>query len=162
MERTMKLLAIVILAMGLLPATVQAQSASRHEGYYYPKLTSTETYVSRARTLGDSNRSRRLGFVTALTTELTNFPYPPQYAIFAKGDEAEKLIIVGNVDGALSSIYRARALFATMTSHARLSKLFQDFAVEEIFTFFDLAKMMGFTEINVTDGAKFAHRVNIK
>ena len=36
-----------------------AQSSDRLEGYYYPKVTSHEVYVSRARTLQDSTRARR-------------------------------------------------------------------------------------------------------
>lgn len=61
----------------------------------------------------DTDRSQRIKFINNLTEQLLSRPYPPQYAIFAKGDEAQKLIIVGQQPGALGTIYRARALFAT-------------------------------------------------
>ncbi len=38
--------------------------------------------------------------------------YAPGFAIFAKGDQSEKLIIVGMIDGQLNTVYRARALLA--------------------------------------------------
>jgi hypothetical protein len=147
-------------AGGIEPAA--AQSNDRLEGYYYPKITSHETYVSRARTLQDSTRARRLGFVSGLTQQLTDMPYAPSYAIFAKGDQSNRLIIVGFGDGQLDTIYRARALFATLTSLSRLTPLFQELQVEELFTFFDLAKLLGFTTITVSDGRKFTHQITIK
>ena len=60
------------------------------------------------------------------------------------------------------TIYRARALFASLTGLARLTPLFQQLQVEEIFTFFDLCKLLGFTTLTISDGDKFAHQVAIK
>jgi hypothetical protein len=139
-----------------------AQLVDRLEGYYYPAVSSRESYVSRAQTLKDSTRTRRLGFVSGLTHQLAEQPYPPPYAVFAKGDDAKRLIIVGHEDGQLNTVYRARALFASLTGLARLTPLFQELQVEEIFTFFDLCKLLGFTTITVSDGVKFTHQVTIK
>jgi len=155
----------VVVGMGLWAGGIEAaaaQSSDRLEGYYYPKVTSHETYVSRARTLQDSTRARRLGFVSGLTQQLSDMPYAPSYAIFAKGDQSTRLIIVGFGDGQLDTIYRARALFASLTSLSRLTPLFQELQVEELFTFFDLCKLLGFTTITVSDGRKFAHQITIK
>src|SRR5215472_5011584 len=108
-----------------------AQSGDRLEGYYYPKISSHETYVSRARTLEDSTRARRPGFVSGLTQQLSDMPYAPSYAIFAKGDQSNRLIIVALGDGQIDTVYRARALFAQLTSLARLTPLFRELQVEE-------------------------------
>ena len=163
MSRRMMAAAVVGISVWLGPTmSTQAQPVDRHEGYYYPKLTSHEVYVSRARTFQDSTRSRRLGFVSALTQELNELPYAPTYAIFAKGDEATRLIIVAYGDGQINTIYRARALFASLTALARLTPLFQELQVEELFTFFDLCKLLGFTTITVSDGDTFAHQVTVK
>ncbi|MBV8536888.1 MAG: molybdopterin-guanine dinucleotide biosynthesis protein A, partial [Alphaproteobacteria bacterium] len=51
---------------------------------------------------------------------------------------------------------------ATLTSLSRLTPLFQELQVEELFTFFDLAKLLGFTTITVSDGRKFTHQITIK
>jgi len=153
--------AVVLLAMLIAGETV-AQESDRHEGYYYPKISSRETYVSRARVLPDSDRGRRLGFVSGLTQQLADMPYAPAYAIFAKGGEADRLIVVAYGEGQLNTIYRARALFASLTWLSRLTPLFQELQVEEIFTFFDLCRLLGFRTLTVSDGAKFTHQITLK
>src|SRR3546814_16794449 len=77
------------------------------------------------------------------SSDLNKAPYPPQAAIFAKGSEAEKLIIVALVDGRIDTLYRARAIFAQMTAVARLLPMFSPLGVEDVYTFFDLAKIPG-------------------
>ena len=37
--------------------------------------------------------------------------------------------------------------------------IFQELGVQEWFTFFDLAKMLGFKQITISDGRDFAHQV---
>ena len=158
LPRAMRRLAVV-LVLATLPWTAGAEE--RHAGYYYPAPRSQEVYTARAKVLSDSDRKRRIAFVTALTIETLSQPYPPQYVVFAKGDDAEKLIIVATQDNTFNTIYRARALFAMLTAVARQTAFFQDFGVEDFFTFFDLAKLLGFTQITISDGNKFAHRVII-
>ena len=45
---------------------------------------------------------------------------------------------------------------------ARSTPLFQGNAVQAYFTFFDLAKMLGFEIITVSDGREFAHRIALE
>lgn len=145
-----------------LSLVTPALAQSRHEGYYYPKITSREVYVARSRTLDDANRQRRLEFVNGLTQLMSQLQYAPQYAIFAKGDEAEKLIIVGLHEGSFNTLFRARALIANLTAFARSAPLFKEFKVDDLFTFYDLAKLLGFDRITVSDGSRFAHQVTIQ
>lgn len=152
--------------MGVLAAVVWAGLAApglaqndRHAGYYYPEPQTHEVYQARAQTLPEASRSLRISFVTGVTNQLLARPYPPTAAIFAKGAEAEKLIIVALDDGRIDTIYRARAIFANLTAIARVTPIFQEFGVEEFFTFFDLAKMLGFVQITISDGRDFAHQV---
>jgi hypothetical protein len=44
-----------------------------------------------------------------------------------------------------------------MTTVVRKSPIFKQFKVETILTFFDLAKMLGFKQITISDGDKFSH-----
>jgi hypothetical protein len=78
--------------------------------------------------------------------------------LFAKGDNAEKMIIVGLRED-FDTLYRARAQMAALTTIARESPLFQDLGVNDVFTFYDLATMLGFKEIVLSDGKNYAHRV---
>lgn len=147
---------------GLAATAAQAQSDDRHAGYYYPEPTSTEVYEARAYTVPEANRKVRVAFVTGITNEQNKAPYPPQAAIFAKGAEAEKLIIVALEDGRIDTVFRARAIFAQMTAVARLLPVFSQLGVEDYYTFFDLAKMMGFEQITISNGREFAHQVVIQ
>ncbi len=156
-----------ILLTGLLlwpiliaPLTVQAQD--RHAGYYYPPINSEETFRARTPVMKDASRETRIGFTVAQTNSQQQRNYPPRYAIFAKGDAAEKLIILGLDEASFATLYRARAVLAQLTASARGSALFRNLAVEDLFTFFDLAKMLGFTQITISDGRNYAHRIDLK
>jgi hypothetical protein len=134
---------------------------SKHEGYYYPRIGSTEVYTARAQALEDSDRLRRLGFVAVMLAQQLDLPYPPAYMLFAKGDNAEKMIIIGLRED-FDTLYRARAQMAMLTTIARESPLFQDLGVNDVFTFYDLAKMLDFKEIVLSDGKTYAHRIVLK
>jgi hypothetical protein len=132
---------------------------SLHEGYYYPKPQTLEHYVSRTITLPESDKTRRQAFIIGMTKQLLDGKYAPGFAIFAKGDQSEKLIIVGMIDGQLNTIYRARALLAQLTAVARATPFFQQNTQPEESTFFDFMKLLGFRQITITDGRAFAHQV---
>ncbi len=152
-------LAGVAMALTLELAVPEALAEDRHAGYYYPPPNSEEVYKARARTLPEASRSLRIRFVTGVTQQLQTRPFPPTAAMFAKGTEAEKLIIVALEDGRIDTIYRARALFANLTAVARTTPIFQEYGVEELFTFFDFAKMLGYTQITISNGRDFTHQV---
>ena len=148
------------LATGL--AWSPASFAERHAGYYYPAPSTSETYEARARTFEDSNRKRRIFFVTELTNQMMENPYPPPFAIFAKGTEAEKMIITSLYENGYNTLYRMRGLLALLTARSRSTPVFQEYEVQDIYTFLDLLKLLGFTQLTVTDGDEFAHRIYIK
>ena len=155
-----RLAALLCCLAGLALAT-PAKADDRHAGYYYPQPQSIETYHARATPLPEANRARRLGFISGVTQSQLNSPYPVQHVMFAKGQEAEKLVIVALRDGYLDTIYRARALFAGLTSAARVTPIFADLDEFDRYTFFDLAVLLGFTRITVSDGETFAHQVEL-
>lgn len=150
---------LALLALGYLGAAQPANAGDRHVGYYYPEPETREQYKARSITLPDANRSKRIEFVNAITAQMLASPYPPQFAIFAKGTEAEKLIIVGLYDGAYNTLFRARALLAMLTAVTRRTPYFEETGVEDIFTFFDLLVLMGFKQLTISDGRTFAHQV---
>ncbi|MEM7171770.1 MAG: molybdopterin-guanine dinucleotide biosynthesis protein A [Pseudomonadota bacterium] len=157
-------LVLGLLALAANDSRVLAQEsgedADRHAGYYYPAPEAPpEIYNARARTMVEASRSLRIGFVTGIVKEQIKKPYPQTTAIFAKGTEAEKLIIVALEDGRIDTIYRARAIFASMTGSARLLPIFNELGVQEYFTFFDLCKMLGFKKITISNGRDFTHQV---
>ncbi|MBV6632699.1 MAG: molybdopterin-guanine dinucleotide biosynthesis protein A [Alphaproteobacteria bacterium] len=162
MSRFACLLAALFLLLAM-PVMAQADDDieaddARHAGYYYPEPDEVEAYKPRSRVMPDSSRERRIGFTTVLATQLLK-EGQPRLAIFAKGAEAEKLIIVGLEDGFLSTIYRVRAMLAMMTAAARSTPMLQEMAVADIFTFLDVLNLLGFDQITISDGDEFAHTI---
>jgi hypothetical protein len=146
-------------ALLVLLATPAAAAKDRHAGYYYPTPTTTETYGARTIKLPEATRETRLAFIIGITKKSLSRPYPPRIAIFAKGDEAQKLIIVALEDDYIDTLYRARALLAMLTSVTRTTPFIVDLGLADFLTFFDLAKLLGFEQITISDGDKFTHQV---
>ena len=101
-----------------------AAAVDSHAGYYYPVPVSTEADVSRAQPLPGVSRTTRVGFVTGLTAQQSELPYPAQVVIFAKGAEASKLIIIGLTDTRMNTLYRARAILTMLTAMVRTTDIF--------------------------------------
>jgi hypothetical protein len=142
------------------PATPPGED--RYIGYYYPKPSSTEVFESQMQTIATMDRPQRIQFITIVSQGTIQSAYRVPYAVFAKGDKADKLIIVGMQAGELNTVYRMRALLANLTTMSRLSPFFQEKTVAEDATFFDLLKLLGFQSVTITDGEKTTHQVTIK
>ncbi|MBP6769990.1 MAG: hypothetical protein KA171_19570 [Reyranella sp.] len=164
----------VLVAFGALPALAQQQPKpaaaaatpkaddDRYVGYYYPKPTAIETYTSPMQTIAGAERAQRVQFATVVSQGTIQSAYRVPYAVFVKGEKADKMIIVGLQPGEMSTIFRARAILANMTTMSRLSPFFQERTIAEDANFFDLLKLLGFQQITISDGDKFTHQVNIK
>ena len=140
---------------------VQANE-DRYVGYYYPKPTSTETFESSMQPITGIDRAQRIQFVTVVAQGTLQSAYRVPYAVFAKGEKGDRMIIVGLQPGEMNTIYRMRGWLANMTTMSRLSPFFQERTVAEDATFFDLLKLLGFRELTITDGEKLTHQVTIK
>lgn len=146
-------------ALVLLCTASAALATDRHIGYYYPQPMSREVYQSRAATLADASRKGRIVFVTELINQMMNNPYPPPFAVFAKGAEAQKMIITSLYADGYNTLFRMRGLLALLSARARSTAIFAQYQVEDLFTFLDLLKLLGFEQLTVTDGDQFAHQI---
>ena len=136
----MRFLAIVFW-LALIPSVTQ--SADCRSCFCYPTPQSEETYKARSRTLEEIRRRSQIDFVTGLTNRIWQKPCPPEFAIFAKEAEAEKLLIVAIKSEAYNTLFRMRGLLETLTAVARVTPLLKEAALQEFFTFFDLCEMLG-------------------
>jgi hypothetical protein len=143
-------------------AATTTSGDDRYIGYYYPKPGAVENYESTLKTIDGVDRPQRVQFVTVISQGTLQSAYRVPYAVFVKGEKADRLIIVGLAHGELDTVYRQRALLANMTTMARLSPFFQEHTVAEDSTFFDLLKLLGFSSVTITDGDKSAHQVVIE
>ncbi|MEM7176563.1 MAG: hypothetical protein AAGD47_16635 [Pseudomonadota bacterium] len=134
--------------------------AAEKESYYYPPVNSEEVF---ARDLTDeppsTNRAIRIAFITEITKAQLEAPETPRFSIFAKGAEAEHMIIVALDDQVFRTLYRARAVLAQLTSNARGTEFFIKSGIADRATWFDLAKLLGFEDIVITDGDLWSHRI---
>lgn len=144
------------------PEAVAAAKKDRHAGYYYPKEVTVEEYVARAKKLGNMDRKARIEFTNQLNLQVLAKPYPPPFVLYTKGDEAEKAILVATTDDFVGTLYRMRAFLALMTTLARQTDLFKEYGVDDLFTFFDQLKLLGFDQLTVSDGKSYAHQVKLK
>ena len=163
MKKQMDAFAVILFGIFVvagLPGAAGAQD--RHAGYYYPQPQSEETYQALLPVFSGVSRLSRVGFVTGLDQQQKQKPYPPVYHMFAKGADAQKLIIVGTEEGRYNTLYRLRGLLASMTADARTSPVFAKIGHVEQLNFFDLIKIVGFKELTITNGSDVSHRVIIK
>ena len=148
----MRLIRTLVFLVPLVLLSFEAAAENHHVDYYYPPHPEPETFVARADVLPDMNRGVRVGFITGITQRQLERPVQPALVMFAKGWEADKLIVVSLQDGYVDTLFRARAFFAMLTASARTLPIFEEMGVQEDFTFFDLARMLGFKQITWSNG----------
>ena len=151
---------LLALIAALTFSTVTADAQERYEGYYYPEVTSQEQFSRVIRQGPASNKGVRVEFVTNLTAAQLASPESPRFVFFAKGADAKHLNIIALDDDVFSTIYRARAVMAQMTSNMRNNDFFRAQGLEYVATFYDLLQIMEFDTLVISDGETWSHQVN--
>ena len=109
-----------------------------------------------------SNRFVRVDFVTQLTKGQLSAQAAPRFALFAKGETANHLVIVGLHNDTFETLFRARAVMAQMTANVRSLPMFDGEALQFFVTFYDLLQFLEFDSLVLTDGRNWAHKVEFK
>lgn len=151
--------AIAVLVSLTILTILPAQASDNHVGYYYPEPSTREVYATPRQVLPNANRNLRIGLTVGLNAQHQKRGYAPPFHIFAKGFNAEKLIIVAVDSGRYNTLFRLRSYLAALTADARATKLFADLDSPDRANFLDLCSMAGFEEIILTDGDKLSHRI---
>jgi len=149
-----------VLVSVLIWGVTAAAANDRYAGYYYPPVTSEESFERVIRNSPDAGKSVRVDFVTSLTASQLAAPESPRFVFFAKGSDSDKLILVALDDEVFKTLYRARAILAQMTSNMRNGNFFRDGDLQYIATFFDMLQMLGFDTMVISDGENWSHQVN--
>ncbi|POF30558.1 hypothetical protein [Roseibium marinum] len=148
--------------LGLTVITFPAAAFDAHAGYYYPVPQTREVYVSELAPAPDTGKKSRAAFVIGLAGQHEERNRVIGYHLFAKGAELEKLIIVATGDGQYDTLYRLRALLASLTSMARSTELFARSNQPQELNFLDFCKLIGFTQVTVSDGRNIAHQITVR
>ncbi|AEI93249.1 MULTISPECIES: hypothetical protein [Roseobacter] len=137
-----------------------AAAEDRYVGYYYPEVATSETFDRVVRSSEGANKSVRIDFVNVLTKAQLEAPESPRFVFFTKGEGADTLILVALDDDVFSTIYRARAILAQLTTSVRQGGYFRQEDLQYVATFYDLLQLMAFDELIISDGQNWAHRVD--
>jgi hypothetical protein len=73
------------------PAAAATSADDRYVGYYYPKPNAIENYESTLKTIDGVDRAQRVQFVTVISQGTLQSAYRVPYAVFVKGEKADKL-----------------------------------------------------------------------
>ena len=154
-----RILIAAIIAVSLGAASLGGAAWAAGKGsYYYPPVDSEEVFARELAVAPLADRTVRVGLTTLITKAQLAAPESPRFVIFAKGDEARQMIIVALDDQVFRTIYRARAVLAQLTSNVRGADFFAN-NIQDYATWFDLARMLGFKDLVISDGATWSHRV---
>lgn len=151
----MVMIAVMLLA---LPAAAEDKRA----GYYYPAITSEETFERALPDTPPADRGVRVNFVTQITKAQMDAPEAPRFAMFAKGKDADHMIIIALDDEIFRTLYRARAQLAQLTSNARSTDFFVQNNIQFHATWFDLVKLLGFRDLVISDGVTWSHKIHMR
>lgn len=156
--------ALLAAALGafLAGTLASANAFDGHAGYYYPEPQTREAYVTEIEVAPDANKRSRAAFVIGLAAQHAKQNHAAGYHLFAKGGDLEKLIIVATGDGQYDTLYRLRALLASLTSMARATELFSRTNNPQDLNFLDFCKLIGFKQVTVSNGKDVAHQIKIQ
>lgn len=149
----------VLIAALMISLSLPAWAVDKREGYYYPSVTSEETFSRKLGNPPPADRSVRTNFITQITKAQLAAPETPRFVVFAKGAGAQHMVIVALDDDIFRSLYRARAVLAQLTANARGTDFFLDNNLQFVATWFDLAKILDFEDIIISDGVTWSHRI---
>ena len=148
--------------VAVLLSALPARAFDAHAGYYYPEPQTREVYASDVHADPEAKESSRAAFVVGLAAQQFEQKHVPGYHLFAKGEHLEKLILVATGDGQYDTLYRLRALLASLTSMARATPLFSQTSEPYKYNFLDFCKLMGFTQVTLSNGKDMAHQIFIR
>ena len=156
MTKTLVAFVVAAFIAGSLAGVIRA---AEKDGYYYPPVTSQEVFSRDLGNVTPASRVVRVGFVTQVTKAQLAAPENPRFVIFAKGEDAQHMIIVALDDEIFKTLFRARAVLAQLTSNARGTDFFIENGIEAHATWFDLVRLLGFEDLVISDGEMWSHRV---
>lgn len=157
-----RLIAFLVFATLAIAHASTADAQDRREGYNYPPISSEEVFIRQIATPPSSNRAVRTNFINEITKAQLAAPANPRFVIFAKGKGAEHMVIMALDDQIFRTLYRARAQLAQLTANARGTDFFKSENLQFTATWFDLAKLMGFEDIVISDGDTWSHRITLQ
>ncbi|TQV78315.1 hypothetical protein [Denitrobaculum tricleocarpae] len=154
----MRLIILVTTVFFTLTASAYAQTDREP---VYPKVTSSEDYISPFDPLQDRDAGTRERLVAALTEQQLNRGYPPQAAIVLVGFDAEEMVIMSLHRHTLATSFQARAYLTQLAPSLRNLKMVADSGAARKAGTLDILKLFGFRRVVVSDGESYSLLINV-
>ena len=143
------------------PVTTAVPVPETGEGLFFPPVTSSETPEIRFGAVAEIGAPQRQRFADQINLVTTGAERPIPLVAQAVGTEATTLVLLNLEPEAYLTPYIARAMLARMTSLTRAIPAVAEMGIDEAFDIYNLAAVMGFDAIIVTDGRDFSHEARL-
>lgn len=131
-------------------------------GIYFPTATSFEQPEIRFPTMPGVGPQQRQLFVDQLNVAAISPGLSMPAAVMAVGDGRKTLVFMHLGETGPTTPYMARAVLARLTSITRLSPEIANMGLSNQFDIYNMAAVLGFERIIVSNGRDFAHEATLK
>lgn len=131
-------------------------------GVYFPPPTSTERADIRFAAMAGVGPQQRQGFVDQVNLAASNPARPVPIVAQSVGADRQTLVLMHLGAEGPTTPYMARAILARLTSILRFAPAVTEMGLSSEFDVYNMAAVLGFQRIIVTDGRSFAHDVSLK
>jgi hypothetical protein len=140
------------------PPSVDKQAGA---SVFFPPPTSTEMRKPRFELNVDPDPARRQFFADQMNLATSTPSRPLPIIVQAVGPDQRTLVFTMLEANSEPTPYLARAFLARITSLVRVAPALAEMGISQDFDVYDMAGVLGFTSIVVTDAKKFAHEVRL-
>jgi len=157
----------VLMASTHLQAAAQSSTVSDEidtltgAGVYFPPVSSTDTPEIRFEFMEEIGPQQRQAFVDQLNLATAGGERVLPIVIQAVGEDRSTLVIMNIETEAFFTPYIARALLARLTSLTRFLPAVSEMGLSPEFDIYNMASVLGFDRIVVTDGREFSHEARL-
>lgn len=141
-------------------ALIEADAATG-EGLYYPKVTVSEQPEIRFGPILGAGPQERQFFVDQINRASTTSERDIAIVVQAVGTENKTLLLMPLGREGRPTAYIAKAMLARITSVLRFAPAITEMGISQEVDVYNMAAIMGFERIVVTDGRAFAYQANV-
>lgn len=139
-----------------------AIDAKTGEGLYFPPITDTETEISHYSMMVDASPVKRQFLADLINMETSGRGMTAPIVIQVTGENKAVLVVMVPDTDRILTPYTARALLARMTSIIRFAPAIAEMGLSEELDIYDVAAVLGFNQIIVTDGSIASYATEIE
>ena len=142
-------------------AALSALDARSGAGTYYPAVTSRDAPDVRFVRMAGVGPQQREFFVDQINIAAMTPGRTMAIVAQAIGEDRDTLVMLYLGDDGAMTPYLARGLLARMTSITRSAPAIAEMGLSSEFDIYNMAAMLGFRRIIVTDGRDFSHQADL-